>query len=212
LTDEWLARWESGHTGWHEANGNRALRKFWPGLTGGGRVLVPLCGKSPDLLWLSQQGCDVTGVELSEIAARAFFNEADIRFETGTDGGLRWFRSVEHQLTMVCGDYFHFSDEPYDALYDRAALVALPHSLRPAYVKHTKTLLKVNATQLLITLEYDQQKVDGPPFSVLPDEVKTYWPGLRRAGEKSALKNMPPKYRDAGLSQFVEAVWVSGEA
>ena len=212
MTDEWLARWESGHTGWHEANGNRALRKFWPGLTGGGRVLVPLCGKSPDLLWLSQQGCDVTGVELSEIAARAFFNEADIRFETGTDGGLRWFRSVEHQLTIVCGDYFHFSDEPYDALYDRAALVALPPSLRPAYVKHTKTLLKVNATQLLITLEYDQQKVDGPPFSVLPDEVKTYWPGLRRAAEKSALKNMPPKYRDAGLSQFVEAVWVSGEA
>jgi len=211
LTDEWLARWESGNTGWHETSGNRALRKFWPGLTGGARVLVPLCGKSPDLLWLSQQGCDVTGIELSEIAARAFFNEADISFETLADGDLQWFRSVEHQLAIVCGDYFDFSDKPFDALYDRAALVALPQSLRPAYVKHTKTLLKANATQLLITLEYDQQKVDGPPFSVLPDEVKMYWPGLRRAAEKSALKNMPPKYRDAGLSKFIEAVWVSGE-
>ncbi|MDH4019950.1 MAG: thiopurine S-methyltransferase [Xanthomonadales bacterium] len=211
MADEWLARWESGHIGWHEAKGNRALRKFWPGLTGGSRVLVPLCGKSPDLLWLSQQGCDVTGVELSAIAARAFFNEADIRFETGTHGGLCAFRSVEHQLTIVCGDYFEFLDEPYDALYDRAALVALPPSLRPAYVKHTKSLLKANATQLLITLEYDQQKVNGPPFSVLPDEVKKYWPGLQRAGGLNALKNMPPKYRDAGLSEFVEAVWISGQ-
>ena len=212
MTDEWLVRWQSGQTGWHEGGGNRALHKFWPGLTAGSRVLVPLCGKSPDLLWLSQQGCDVTGVELSEVAVRAFFNKADIRFETRAVGGLLWFRSVEHQLTIVCGDYFDFSDEPFDALYDRAALVALPPSLRPDYVKHTKTLLKANATQLLITLEYDQHKVDGPPFSVLTHEVKTYWPGLQRAGEMSALKNMPPKYRDAGLSEFVEAVWLSGQS
>ena len=212
MTSEWLERWEKGHTGWHEANGSAALRKFWPGQAGGSRVLVPLCGKSPDLVWLSQQGCDVTGVEISEIATRAFFDEADIRFEVSRAGGLRWFRSVEHSLTIVCGDYFSFTDEPFDALYDRAALVALPPEKRTRYVMHTKKLLKSNAKQLLITLEYDQKKVSGPPFSVLPDEVKKHWPELRRAGELSALKNMPPKYRDAGLSRFVEAVWVSEEA
>ncbi len=97
-----------------------------------------------------------------------------------------------------------------DALYDRAALVALPADLRPGYVGHTQSLLKTRAMQLLITLEYDQSAANGPPFSVLPDEVKAHWPALRRAGELSALVNMPPKFREAGLNEFVEAVWLTG--
>ena len=209
MNDEWLDRWENGQTGWHETSGNSALRKFWPRLKAGSRVLVPLCGKSLDLLWLAEQGCDVTGVELSELAARAFFDETGICFEVDARDGLLWFQAPQYRLRVVCGDYFRFSDAPYDALYDRAALVALPSGLRPVYVEHTKTLLKADAAQLLITLEYDQSKVNGPPFSVLPEEVRAHWPQLQRAGDLCALKNMPPKYRDAQLSRFVEAVWLS---
>ena len=209
MNDEWLARWENGQTGWHEAGGNSALRKFWPQLAKGSRVLVPLCGKTPDLLWLAHQGLDVTGVELSEIAARAFFVEADIEFELEVIRGFSWFRSRQPGLSIVCGDYFRYSDRPFDALYDRAALVALPPGLRPAYVEHTQSLLKADATQLLITLEYKQSMADGPPYSVLPDEVRRYWPGMRRAGGLNAIVNMPPKFRDAGIKQFDETVWLS---
>lgn len=206
---EWLTRWEKGQTGWHEAAGSSALRKYWPRLKAGNRVLVPLCGKSHDLLWLAEQGFEVTGVEISEIAARAFFTETGLPFEIDDKSGQLWFRASHLRLAIVCGDYFEFNDAPYDALYDRAALVALPAALRPIYVEHTKTLLTADAAQLLVTLEYDQSKVNGPPFSVLPEEVSTYWPALRRAGDLCALKNMPPKYRDAQLSEFVEAVWLS---
>jgi thiopurine S-methyltransferase len=209
MKKNWLTRWENGHIGWHQENGSKALRKFWPRLAPGSRVLVPLCGKSTDLLWLAEQGYAVTGVELSEIAVRAFFDEADIAFEFKKNGELIWFRGLEHQITVVCGDYFQFSDQPYDALYDRAALVALAPPIRPAYIQHTKNLLKPGAAQLLLTLEYDQSRVDGPPFSVLPDEVKSYWPKLRRAGDRNDSKNMPAKFRDGGLSEIVEAVWVS---
>lgn len=209
MKDEWLARWDSGQCGWHEAGGNTALRKFWPRLNSGNRVLVPLCGKTPDLLWLAQQGLEVTGVELSEIAARAFFDEMGISFDVESFGDLLCFRGVEQAVAIVCGDYFQFSDEPFDALYDRAALVALPPELRPDYVRHTKALLKPDAAQLLITLEYDQSKANGPPFSVLPDEVNAYWPGLQRAGDLSALSNMPPKFRDAGVNEFIEVVWLT---
>jgi thiopurine S-methyltransferase len=209
MTDEWLARWERGQTGWHEAGGNTALRKFWPRLNAGSRVLVPLCGKSPDLLWLAHQGHDVTGVELSEIAARAFFAKTGISFRVESRGRLLFFQGLEQAVNIVCGDYFQYLDEPFDALYDRAALVALPLELRPDYVEHTKNLLKVDAAQLLITLEYDQSKANGPPYSVLPDEVNVYWPGLRRAGDLSALDNMPLKFRDAGINEFVEAVWMT---
>lgn len=209
MRDEWLVRWEKGQTGWHEETGSSALRKFWPRLNAGKRVLVPMCGKSQDLLWLAEQAFEVTGVELSEIAARSFFVENDMTFELDESEGQLWFRASDKSLAIVCGDYFEFSNGPYDALYDRAALVALPAALRPAYVEHTKTLLTADAVQLLVTLEYDQSIVNGPPFSVLPEEVSSYWPQLRRAGDLCALKNMPPKYRDAQLSEFVEAVWLS---
>lgn len=204
-----MTRWEEGHTGWHQENGNKALRKFWPRIATGSRVLVPLCGKSPDLLWLAEQGCAVTGVELSEIAVQAFFDKADISFEVRENGELKRFRSLEHQITIVCGDYFQFSDEPFDALYDRAALVAMPPQTRPAYVQHTKSLLKPGTEKLLLTLEYDQSRADGPPFSVLPDEVLSYWSELRRVGDRSDSKNIPPKFRDVGMSEIVEAVWLS---
>jgi len=207
VNEEWLERWNSGHTGWHEAHGNTALHKFWPKLAPGSRVLVPLCGKSIDLLWLEQQGLDVTGVELSEIAVRAFFAESGIPFDIETGGGLPKFKARGRSLAIHCGDYFDYTEGLYDAVYDRAALVALSPELRPAYAAHTTSLMKPAANHLLITLEYDQSKVNGPPFSVLGGEVQSYWPGLRRAGDKSALKNMPPKYREAQLSEFVEAVW-----
>ena len=209
MKQEWLARWESGQTGWHEAGGNSALRKFWPRLPAGSRVLVPLCGKTPDLLWLAQLGLEVTGVELSEIAARAFFVDTGISFETEQLEKLLCFRGVDQAVSIVCGDYFQFSDEPFDALYDRAALVALPPELRPDYVEHTRSLLKSDAAQLLITLEYDQSKANGPPFSVLSEEVGEYWPHLSRAGYMSALGNMPPKFMEAGIEEFVEAVWLA---
>jgi thiopurine S-methyltransferase len=207
MTD-WLSRWKGGQTGWHQVGGSKALRKFWPRVAKGSRVLVPLCGKSPDLLWLSQQGYEVTGVELSEIAVRAFFAESGIRFEIEKSGGLWCFRGLTHQINIVCGDYFQFSDKPFDALYDRASLVALPPAERPAYIEHTKSLLIHGAAQLLLTLEYDQSMALGPPYSVMPDEVLGYWPGLQRSGDRSDTRNMPARFREAGISEFVEAVWV----
>lgn len=206
---DWLSRWESHQTGWHQASGSSALRKFWPGTPPGSRVLVPLCGKSPDLLWLAQQGCDVTGVELSDIAAHAFFEEAGIRFELSQINGFNYFRGLEQSVTIVCGDYFSFSDQPFDALYDRASLVALPPKLRPLYIQHTKSLLKPGARQLLLTLEYDKSKSLGPPYSVMSEEVRRYWPRLRRVSDRADTKNSPPKFRDAGISEVVEAVWVT---
>jgi thiopurine S-methyltransferase len=209
MTRDWLSRWENGHTGWHQAGGNSALRKFWPQLGSGSRVLVPLCGKSSDLLWLAGQGYKVTGVELSEIAVRAFFDESGLSFKLEEAGGLKWFRCLEHSVTVVCGDYFKFSDAPFDALYDRAALVALPPHMRPGYIKHTKNLLKPGAPQLLITLEFDQSKANGPPFSVDSDEVRGYWPRIRRIADRNDIRNCPPKMCEAGISEFVEVVWVS---
>jgi len=205
----WHSRWEAGRFGWHEAGGNASLRKFWPRLERGSRVLVPLCGKSSDLLWLAEQGCDVTGVELSEIAARAFFDEAGLPYETGESDGFLWFRCRQANIAIACGNYFEFSDVPFDAIYDRASLVALPPKKHSEYVGLTKSLLKPNAFQLLITVEFDQDKAEGPPFSMTADEVNSHWPDLRPVDEYDDIENSPPRFRDAGISEVLEVVWMS---
>ena len=109
MFEDWKSRWEEGRIGWHEASGNDALHKHWPTPGNGERVLVPLCGKSPDLKWLALEGYEVTGVELSEIAVRAFFEEANLKFEVSVADGLSIFRCLDPTITLVCGDYFKFS-------------------------------------------------------------------------------------------------------
>lgn len=160
------------------------------------------------MLWLAQHGYDVTGVELSEIAVRAFFAESGLKFATSEADKLLFFECSSPRITLVCGDYFNFSNKPFDALYDRASLIALPRQIRPEYIRHTKSLLKSDTTQLLITLEYDQSRADGPPYSVLADEVADYWSNMQRVSGYNALYDTPPKFREAGLTEVIESVWL----
>lgn len=208
MAEDWLNRWEEGRTGWHEPKGNLALKSHWPSLPGGSRVLVPLCGKSVDLIWLADRGLEVTGVELSPIAIEAFFAEHQLAFER-REGVLDRYIATDLPVSIVCGDFFEFTGETFDALFDRGALVAIPRDLRPEYARHVDTLLRPDAFRLVVTLEYDQARVAGPPFAVWPQEISAYWPGLARVDERDDLADAPPKFRDAGLERVTEAVWRS---
>ncbi len=209
MAEDWLARWQQGRTGWHEIGGNSGLKRFWPGLPAGSRVLVPLCGKTPDLGWLESRRLDVTGVELSPLAAEAFFSENNLRYSVFRKDSFEVYSGFDRRIAIYCGDYFSFAGQSFDAVYDRGALVALPASIRGAYVRHTDSLLRPDAGRLLITLEYDQAIVEGPPFSVTADEVRGYWPMLRRVSERDDLENCPPKFRQAGLEKIIEVVWLA---
>ena len=209
MSEDWLGRWDQGRIGWHEPAGNEGLKSFWPDIAIPGSVLVPLCGRTPDLLWLAQRGHAVVGVELSKIAIEGFFADHDLEFELESAGPLSRYSATHHSLTLYCGDYFDFQSPPFDALYDRGALVALGEDLRPRYVEHTRQLLKPGAMRLVITLEYDQRIVNGPPFSVSADELATYWDDLTRVGAKDDIDNCPPKFRKAGLSDIAEVFWLS---
>jgi thiopurine S-methyltransferase len=209
VTELWLERWEEGRTGWHEPDGNFKLKAHWPMLATGTRVLVPLCGKSPDLLWLAQQNMEVVGIELSSIAVEAFFSENDLGFGIQGTGHLRCYRADALPISIYCGDYFDFDSDPFGALYDRAALIAMPPDERPGYVQHTKALLTDDAYRMVIALEYDQAAADGPPYSVLPEEILSYWDDLRVASQHNDIDNSPPKFREAGLTEVIEKAWIS---
>jgi thiopurine S-methyltransferase len=209
MAEDWISLWEQGRTGWHEPAGNAALKKYWPVVPPGRRVLVPLCGKSMDLIWLERRGLYITGIELSQQAVESFFEENGIDYSVSNEYDHRIYCGKDRAICIFCGDYFSFSGAPFDALYDRGALVALPAHRRPEYVRHTEALLKPDAARLVVTLEYEQNRVDGPPFSVPAEELLQYWPGLVRVSTSNDLANSPPKFREAGLKEVSEVTWVS---
>jgi thiopurine S-methyltransferase len=171
----WLERWEQNQIGFHQAEINRYLSSHWEelGLPEGAPVFVPLCGKSLDMLWLRGQGHPVFGVELSEKAVAAFFEENEIAVEVR--------RSDDHTeylaegLRLRSGDFFALQREDLQgvrAVYDRAALIALPPAMRPDYARKMAELLPAGAHILLITMEYPEGTLEGPPFSVGEEEVE----------------------------------------
>ena len=204
MIESWLERWREGRIGWHEAGGNASLRKYWR--AEGRRVLVPMCGKTVDMLWLEEQGNSVVGVELSDIAARAFFEENSLRY-TIRDGKLPAYTALDRDITIHCGDLFDFDEPGHTGWYDRGALVATPAEQRPAYARHIDALLTPGAHKLLITLDYDDNIATGPPFSIPREEIRRYWPDLREIDRYDDIENGPPKFREAGLKAMFETVW-----
>ena len=208
MKEDWLDRWDKGRTGWHEADGNAGLQAHWTASSG--RVLVPLCGKSPDLAWLAARGHEVVGVELAEKAVVGFFEEQGLGYDSSAEGPLFRFDARNAAITIYCGDYFDLDAGPFDALYDRGALVAVDPALRSRYVDHTNALLVADPKRLVITLEYDQSVTPGPPFAIHPPEILGYWPDLVRVAEQDDIDTCPPKFIAAGLTEISEVVWRSG--
>ena len=173
----WQNRWQTNQTGWHECAVNPLLITHFPSLNlaQDSRVFVPLCGKSLDLGWLLSQGYAVAGAELSELAVTQLFAELGMEPSISEVGKHKHF--CGEKIDIFVGDLFDLSREtlgPVDAVYDRAALVALPEAMRMQYTAHLKTLTAL-APQLVIGYEYDQTIVAGPPFSVTPDELHHHY-------------------------------------
>jgi thiopurine S-methyltransferase len=204
MTESWLERWREGRIGWHEEHGNASLRKYWRET--GRRVLVPMSGKTVDMLWLEEQGNSVVGVELSDIAARAFFEENGLRY-TVHAGRLAAYTAKDRDITIYCGDLFDFDETGFTGWYDRGAFVATPAEQRPGYAEHINALLAPDAGRLLITLEYDDEIATGPPFSISREEIRRYWPDLQQIERYDDIENGPPKFREAGLKEMFESIW-----
>lgn len=172
----WHERWRSGRIGFHQQQVNRLLQRHWPYLqdSGEGRVLVPLCGKSLDMLWLREQGHEVTGVELNLLACEAFWSEQSVAVDAQQVGEF----IVRHKdgLRLLCGDFFALPAEEFEQIawvYDRAALIAFPEPMRQRYARMLLERLPPGVGMLLITLEFND--AEGPPFSVTGDEVQALY-------------------------------------
>jgi len=207
----WYKKWDSNQIGFHQAEANPYLQRYWPELAiaPSARVLVPLCGKSLDLLWLAGQGHQVLGVELAEKAVEEFFSDHQLQPQISEKGAFKIYRS--DAIELWCGDFFALTAEDVagcTALYDRAALIALPDAMRQRYAAHLQQLLAPEMKGLVITLDYDQTQIPGPPFAVNDDEVQRLlgqgWQ-LEKLEERDILAESP-KFLQGGVEWLVERV------
>ncbi len=212
----WKQRWIEDQTGWHQDKAHPSLIKHFPtlGLSVGDKIFVPLCGKSLDMLWLAEQGMQVIGCEISEHAIQAFFDEIKQQPEKiAVDELIQWSAGTH---TIYEGDYFALNKshvKGVKAVYDRASLIALSKDGicgRKAYLRQMRALFDVDIKTLLITLDYDQAKMDGPPFSVGYEEViwQYAFDHIIEFLSEEKILDKEPHFKERGLSQLTEWVFM----
>ena len=173
----WQKKWAEEKIGFHQKHVNKRLEERWAALDApaGCPVFVPLCGKSLDMLWLHRQGHPVLGVEISEKAVGDFFAENALPVERETHGAFVLWRGTGEAegIRLLVGDFFAL--EPADlaevgAFYDRASLIAMGEGFRVRYARHLAAIVPGGVPGLLLTIDYDPARMQGPPFPV-PDAL-----------------------------------------
>ncbi len=206
----WLQRWHANQIGFHARQVNGQLQRHWVTVAGASdaTVLVPLCGKSLDVAWLAAQGHRVVGVELAEVAVAAFFAEQGVEPVITQEGAFKVYR--HGRVELFCGDFFAFEARhmPGCALfYDRAALIALPAEMRERYVRHLRQILLPESHGLLVTLDYDQALMEGPPFSVTDAEVRNWNGAIWESELLEGQDALEDRFRARGLTLMDERAY-----
>ena len=209
----WHTRWNENNIAFHEGQVNEQLRAHFRHLSlpRGSWILVPLCGKSLDMWWLSERGHSVLGVELSPVAVRDFFRERGVEPEESSHPRFRCLEGGG--VRLLCGDFFRLAPPEVSevaAVYDRAALIALPPPMRDRYVEHLCCILREPLPVLLVTLQYPGAEIEGPPFSVDEEEVRARFEARWRVTRLDSVDVLDDRtdLRARGLSRLTEHVFL----
>ncbi|HEX9474573.1 MAG TPA: thiopurine S-methyltransferase [Steroidobacteraceae bacterium] len=209
----WLDRWQRREIGFHQAQVNVDLQTHWPalGCPPASPVLVPLCGKSTDMRWLHDQGHLILGVELSAIAVEEFFAEQRLSPRRGRAGALDCWEAEGYRILV--GDFFELDAAAVSGVsgvYDRAALVALPVPLRARYARQLTRILPARCGMLLLTMDYPQEQMSGPPFAVPESEVRELFAPAFSVTLLAARNDLAieARYRQRGLRSRTECVYL----
>ncbi len=218
--DFWLERWNNNQTGFHQQQVNPYLTYFY-GSKGPAveqreklKVFVPLSGKSKDMLWLSQSNYKVFAVECSERAVKDFFEENALNYKFAEKDLHALYQSSDQSsmIEIFQGDFFELQQQDLDDvtdIFDRASLVALPVEMRQRYAKKMAELQKPGIRTLLVTLTFDPEEMNGPPFSVTEEEVNDLY-SENFTVQKLLFKNVIDEetgLKNRGLTALIETVY-----
>jgi thiopurine S-methyltransferase len=152
----WQQMWKDNQIAFHQSDITPLLLQHFLTLklNTPSRILVPLCGKSIDMAWLTTLGHHVVGIELSPIAIKAYFSERGVKPKKDRIGKfIRWRHG---DCELWCGDVFDLTTINLmrdHLVYDNAALTCFPQAIRQSYVDHFHRCLPPRCQILLATTE-----------------------------------------------------------
>lgn len=209
--NQWESRWQDGRIGFHLPEVNPYLIRFSDELLceSPDKVFVPLCGKSLDLCWLASKAKKVVGVELVSKAVYDFFAENNLAYTIQQAEKLQLFSSKS--IDIFQGDFFDLKLEQtssFKAIYDRASIVSLQKDERKKFVEHLISFLEPGGRILLIILEYDQNKMDGPPYCVSAEEIEKLFSPYGTLELLETCEVLDDRFRNKGLDSLLEHVFL----
>ncbi|PAU82205.1 thiopurine S-methyltransferase [Halovibrio salipaludis] len=204
----WHDIWTERKIGFHRSDIHPMLQNHWHSLGCEGLdVLVPLSGKTLDMRWLASEGHQVTGIELDQRAVDEFFEEWQCQpaVDARVDGLADHHSGNIH---LLVGDFFGFQPEArFEAFYDRAALIAMPEAMRPDYLRKLASLVVEGGVGMLITFEYPDGEMDGPPFPVRRPELDAQnWFRVEQL-ERQEVIGYYTHLQEAGVTSLVETAY-----
>ncbi|WP_367608427.1 thiopurine S-methyltransferase [Legionella sp. W05-934-2] len=210
----WLDRWHNNDIPFHQQAVNPDLPQYWPqlDLKKGSRVLVPLCGKSLDMIWLQQQGHSIIGIELSTVAIEQFFSLIPSPYHIEQHGVFQVYKNEHYEIWA--GDLFQLDKHHHlsvDAIYDRGSLIALPHKIRNLYVPQVLRWLNKEGKILLKTVTYKQEEMQGPPYSVPEQEVISLYHHCSKIQKIKSVDRQPENmqnYLARGCKALSDETWI----
>lgn len=209
----WLERWKNNQIGFHQEDYSPYLKSYWKTLSvqADCQVFVPLAGKTKDMLWLANEGHKVLGVELSEIAVDAFFSENDLNVTKNNTGKHTAYSSGD--IEFLCGDFFHLTVDDtknVKAVFDRASMVAMPPELRTRYADHMAALLVTGTKILVVSMEYPEGEMSGPPFSVSEADINALYADTFdiKLLETIDAVSKNPHLKDRGLTAMDDKIYM----
>ncbi len=212
----WHEKWEANIINFHQQEIHPMLKKYKSIFTSAmeQNVLVPLCGKTLDMDWLLDNNCFVTGVEFSKLAHNQYWNERNISPDQFSHKDFEI--TQRNKLKLYCGDFFNLTKEEYEkfngplsVIYDRASLIALPKEMRIKYYKTIKELSSDHTKWFLITLEFDDALLTGPPFNIKSSELEEYRSDdfVIELFEKNLTAALSHKFKQASINEVTETIY-----
>lgn len=248
--ERWQKGWDSGRysvpgQGFHKAEVNPFLVKHMPllqlspseDICKQDRVLVPLCGKTVDMVYFADQKISALGLEAIPRAIQEFAEIVKLPKEAAVfplhkNAQHNWKLNGNGYVGIVEGDALDFKvDEkgPVDAIWDRAALIALRPEDRDAYVFMLHNALKPGGRVLLSVVEHDMVVMPeghlssstpptgtlepyGPPYSITKEYVSSLYSkfnfNLLQELERRDLIAEEPKWQEKGATKFEQICYL----
>ncbi|KAA0451174.1 MAG: thiopurine S-methyltransferase, partial [Candidatus Thioglobus sp.] len=139
----------------------------------------------------------------------AFFQENAIAYSVQQASNFKVYNG--NNIRIFCGDYFALDEghlQAVSAVYDRAALIALPVNLRAKYAQHLYAIIPADCQILLLTLNYPQEQSSPPPFAIDETAVNALFERFecQQLGCFDDIKN-EPKYQQFGVKFMEKATY-----